>query len=146
MHFQLTEEQSAFAEVVRRLAMAELSAGALQRAHSAEYPWEIAARLAASGFIGITIPEVDGGAGGSLMDAVIAIQELALVCPKSADIAQAGNFGAIRTFAEYASAAQKSRFLPDLLAGRALISLGMSEPEAGSAVTELTTSAKPEGE
>jgi len=88
-----------------------------------------------------------GGAGGSLMDAVIAIQELALVCPKSADIAQAGNFGAIRTFAEYCQrGAEVALSLPDLLAGRALISLGMSEPEAGSAVTELTTSAKPEGE
>ena len=75
--------------------------------------------------------------GGTLMDAVIAIQEVALVCPKSADIVQAGNFGPIRTFAEYATPEQKARFLPDLLAGRKLISLGMTEPDAGSAVTEL---------
>lgn len=59
---------------------------------------------------------------------------------------QAGNFGPLRTFAEYASPAQKERFLPDLLAGRNLIALGMSEPDAGSAVTELKTSARPDGE
>jgi alkylation response protein AidB-like acyl-CoA dehydrogenase len=71
---------------------------------------------------------------------------VALVCPKSADIVQAGNFGPIRTFVEYASAEQKASFLPDLLGGRKLIALGMSEPDAGSAVTELKTSARIEGD
>ena len=78
------------------------------------------------GMIGITIRAEDGGLGGSLMDAVITIQELAMVCPKSADVAQAGNFGPIRTFAEFATPSQKAKWLPDLLAGKKLISLGMS--------------------
>ena len=91
-------------------------------------------------------PEADGGQGGTLMHAVLAIQEVALACPKSADIVQAGNFGPIRTFVEYATEEQKRRFLPDLLAGRKLIALGMSEPDAGSAVTELKTSARIDGE
>jgi len=76
------------------------------------------------------------------MDAVIAIQEVAMHCPKSADVVQAGNFGAIRTFTEYASEQQKEKYLPDLLAGKKILGLGMSEPGAGSAVTELQTSAK----
>jgi len=59
---------------------------------------------------------------------------------------QAGNFGPIRTFVEYATPEQKKRFLPDLLGGRKLISLGMTEPDAGSAVTELKTSARQEGD
>ena len=50
---------------------------------------------------------------------------------------EAGNFGPLRTFAEYASADQKRRYLPDLLAGRKVIALGMSEPEAGSAATDI---------
>ena len=87
--------------------------------------------------MGITIPEKDGGIGGTLMDAVIAIEQVALVCPRSADVVQFGNFGPIRTFAEYATPAQKQRWLPALLSGGAVISLGMSEPDAGSAVTEL---------
>ena len=95
--------------------------------------------------MGITIPEKDGGVGGTLMDAVIAIEQVALVCPRSADVVQFGNFGPIRTFAEYATPAQKQRWLPALLSGGAVISLGMSEPAAGSAVTELTTSAKQDG-
>ena len=146
MNFDLTAEQTAFAESVRRFAEAKLKAGALERAHATTYPWDIARTLADQGLLGITIPEKDGGVGGTLMDAVIAIQEVALVCPKSADIVQAGNFGAIRTLAEYATAEQKARFLPDLLAGRKIISIGMTEPDAGSAVTDLTTSATRDGD
>ncbi len=146
MNFELNEEQRAFAESVRRFAQAELAPGALERAHDAVYPWEIATRIAKQGLLGILFPENDGGAGGTLMDAVIAIQEVALACPKSADIVQAGNFGPIRTFVEYATTEQKSRFLPDLLAGRKLISLGMTESDAGSAVTDLRTTARADGD
>jgi alkylation response protein AidB-like acyl-CoA dehydrogenase len=56
---------------------------------------------------------------------------------------QAGNFGPIRTFAEYASDQQRERYLPGLLAGETVIGLGMTEPEAGSAVTDLATTASP---
>lgn len=146
MNFELSEEHQAFAESVRRFAQDRLAAGALERAHSAQYPWDVARMLAEQGLLGIAFAEADGGQGGTLMHAVIAIQEIALVCPKSADIVQAGNFGPIRTFVEYASAEQKARFLPDLLAGRRLIALGMTEPDAGSAVTELKTSARSDGD
>lgn len=146
MNFDLTEEQRAFADSVRGFAQRELAAGILERAHSSQYPWETAQKIAAQGLMGIAFPEADGGMGGTLMDAVIAIQEVALVCPRSADIVQAGNFGPIRTFVEYASAEQKQRFLPDLLGGRKIMSLGMTEPDAGSAVTDLRTSATQEGD
>lgn len=146
MNFELSEEHQAFAQSVRRFAQDKLAPGALQRAHSAQYPWDAARMLAEQGLLGIAFPEEDGGQGGTLMHAVIAIQEIALVCPKSADIVQAGNFGPIRTFVEYATPEQKARFLPDLLAGRKLIALGMTEPEAGSAVTELRTTARRDGD
>jgi alkylation response protein AidB-like acyl-CoA dehydrogenase len=142
MDFQLSDEHQAFADSVRRFARDKLAAGALQRAHSSDYPWDAAKMLADNGLLGIAFPPRDGGQGGTLMHAVLAIQEVALVCPKSADIVQAGNFGPIRTFVEYATAEQKTRFLPGLLAGRELIALGMSEPDAGSAVTELKTTAR----
>jgi len=145
MDFDFTEEQRAFADSVRRFARAELAPGALERAHSPAYPWETAAKIARQGLLGILFAEDDGGMGGTLMDAVIAIQEVALACPKSADIVQAGNFGPIRTFVEYATAEQKARYLPELLAGKSLLSLGMTEPEAGSAVTDLRTTAREEG-
>jgi len=80
------------------------------------------------------------------MDAVIAIEAVASSCPKSADVVQAGNFGAVRTFAEYASDELRNLLLPGFLSGELLLGLGMTEPEAGSAVTELTTSARGEGD
>jgi alkylation response protein AidB-like acyl-CoA dehydrogenase len=146
MDFHLNEEHGSFAQAVRRFAQNELAPGALARAHSAAYPTDVAKALARQGLLGIAFDERDGGQGGSLMHAVLAIQEVALACPKSADIVQAGNFGPIRTFVEYASSTQKARYLPGLLKGEQVICLGMSEPEAGSAVTELVTSATLEGD
>lgn len=145
MDFTLSEEDQAFAESVRRFAEDKLSGGALQRAHSKDFPWEVSKMLADQGLLGITFPEQDGGQGGTLMQAILAIQEIALACPKSGDIIQAGNFGPIRTFVEYASPEQKTRFLPDLLAGKSVIALAMTEPDAGSAVTELKTALTSDG-
>jgi alkylation response protein AidB-like acyl-CoA dehydrogenase len=141
-----SDDRARFAESVRDFARARLATGALERAHATTYPWDVAEMLAAQGLLGLTIPERDGGQGASLLDAVTAIQEIGMVCPRSADVVQAGNFGALRTFAEYATDEQKARFLPGFLAGETLLGLAMSEPEAGSAVTELTTTAEPDGD
>ena len=146
MDFNLTEDQRIFYDTVKKFAQNELADGALERAHSDEYPWDVAEKFAELGLLGITIPEEKGGIGGTLMDAVMAIQAVAEVCPRSADVVQAGNFGAIRTFAEYASDDQRERFLPRILQGKAVMSVGMSEPEAGSAVTELRTTATEDGD
>ncbi|MFG1347783.1 acyl-CoA dehydrogenase family protein [Xanthobacter autotrophicus DSM 431] len=146
MDFNLTEEQTLFRDSVRAFAEKHLAAGALARAHSDDYPWQVAELMAQQGLLGITASEDSGGAGGTLMDAVIAIQEIARACPRSADVVQAGNFGAIRVLMQYGTPEQKERYLKPLLAGRGLISVAMTEPNAGSAVTELTTSVKPDGD
>src|SRR6185503_909895 len=109
MNFDFTEEQTLFAESVRRFAQAHLEKDALARAHDPRFPFDVAQRMSEQGLMGITIPEADGGLGGSLMDAVIAIEQVAAVCPRSSDVVQFGNFGQIRTFAEYGSPAQKAR-------------------------------------
>jgi alkylation response protein AidB-like acyl-CoA dehydrogenase len=145
MNFQFTPEQEEFRVAVRRFAERHLKAGARERAHSPDYPWDVAKLMAAQGLLGISMPEADGGQGGTLMDAVIAIETVASVCPRSADVVQAGNFGPVRVLAEYGTALQKERYLKRILAGEGLISVGMTEPEAGSAVTDLATSAKPDG-
>lgn len=145
MDFTLTPEQRQFQDTVSKFAQAELAADKVARANARAYPWDVARKMAELGLIGLTIPAEKGGHGGTLVDAILAIQAVAAACPRSADVVQAGNFGAIRTFSEYASDAQRSRFLPDLLAGKAVMAVGMTEPEAGSAVTELRTSATQDG-
>jgi len=146
MNFELSEEQRQFQEAVRGFAERHLREGALARAHSSQHPFDVAKLMAQQGLLGITIPEKDGGQGGTLMDAVIAIETVAQVCPRSADVIQAGNFGAIRVLAEYGTADQKKRYLSRLLSGEGVISVGMTEPEAGSAVTDLKTTATPDGQ
>ncbi len=145
MDFALSEEQRMFADSVRGFAERHLAADALTRAHDSGFPFDVAKLMAEQGLLGVTFPESDGGAGGTVMDAVLAIQEIAMVCPRSADVFQAGNFGPIRTFVEYATEEQKERYLGRLMAGEIAISLCMSEPEAGSAVTDLVTTLTPDG-
>ncbi|MGE5522525.1 MAG: acyl-CoA dehydrogenase family protein [Rhodospirillaceae bacterium] len=146
MNFELTAEQTAFRDAVRGFAERHLRNGALERAHSADHPWDVSRLMAEQGLLGITIPEKDGGQGGTLMDAILAIETVAQVCPRSADVVQAGNFGAIRVLAEYGTEDQKKRYLKRLLSGEGVICVGMTEPEAGSAVTDLRTTAKPDGD
>ncbi len=141
MNFTLTEEQRHFIESVKKFAERHLSEDSLSRAHTTEYPRDVAKILANQGLMGITLTETSGGQGGNLMDAVLAIEQIANICPRSADVIQAGNFGAIRTLAEFGSEFLKEKYLSSLLKGDTLIAIGMTEPEAGSAVTDLKTSA-----
>ncbi len=145
MDFNLTEEQITFQNSVRSLAEKYLQENNLKRAHNPLFPKDIAKLFSKNGLMGITLPEKDGGQGGKLMDAVLAIEQVALICPRSADVIQAGSFGPIRTFAEYASNYQKEKYLKKLLNGDMVIGLGMTEPNAGSAVTDLTTKATQDG-
>jgi alkylation response protein AidB-like acyl-CoA dehydrogenase len=146
MNFRMTPEQETFRESVKRFAEKHLAEGARERAHAPGYPFDVAKLMAKQGLLGITIAEADGGQGGTLIDAVIAIETVASACPRSADVVQAGNFGPIRVLAEYGTKSQKERYLGRLLAGESVISVGMTEPEAGSAVTDLQTSATPDGQ
>jgi len=145
MDFNWSEQQTLFRDSVAAFARRELADGALERAHSAQFPHAVAKKMADAGLLGITIPEADGGGGGTLMDAVIAIETIATVCPRSADVIQEGNFGAIRVLAHFANADQKQRYLAPILKGEEVIAVAMTEPEAGSATTDLVTSATPDG-
>src|SRR5262245_19811261 len=145
MDFRLTSEQQQFRDSVLRFSQKELATGALARAHDPKYPWDVAKKMAKQGLLGIAIREEDGGQGGTLIDAVLAIEAVASACPRSADVIQAGNFGPIRVLAEYGSADQKKKFLSKLLSGEAVISVGMTAPEAGSAVTDLSSKATRDG-
>jgi alkylation response protein AidB-like acyl-CoA dehydrogenase len=141
MNFNFTPEQTEFRDSVLRFSIDKLKGKAKERAHSPDYPRDVAKLMAKQGLLGITIAEADGGQGGSLMDAVIAIEAVASVCPRSADVVQAGNFGPIRVLAQYGSVFQKQTYLKPLLEGESVISVGMTEPDAGSAVTDLQTKA-----
>src|SRR4030081_3550509 len=82
MQDSVTEEQQAFADSVHRFACAHLEKDKLKRAHDPCYPFDVAKLMSAQGLMGISLPEADGGQGGTLMDAIIAIEQIAAVCPR----------------------------------------------------------------
>ncbi|WP_028924651.1 acyl-CoA dehydrogenase family protein [Pseudonocardia acaciae] len=142
MDFTLTAEQRDLREAALRLARDHFARDAFRRDG---YAWDSARTLAKAGFTGIMMSEEDGGQGGTLFDAVLVMEAVSQVCPHSGDAVQATNFGAIRQVSELASAELKREVLPGLLAGDALVAAGMSEPGAGSALTELRTTARYDG-
>lgn len=146
MDFQLTEEQRHLQRSARRLAQEQFAAKAFTWDVTGEYPWDNAKTLANAGLAGITISEELGGQGGTLSDAVLVMEAVSEVCPNSGDFIQATNFGAIRQVAEFGSERLRKEILPILLAGDGLISVGMSEAEAGSGLTDLTTAARVEAD
>ena len=146
MDFNLTEPQRMFRDAVARFAANELAAGSLARAHRAEFPRDVAKQMAGAGLLGITVAEEDGGTGGQLMDAVLAIEQVARHCPRSADVIAEGNFGAVRVLARFGTAEQKRRVLAPVLRGEQVLVVAMTEPDAGSATTDLETSATPDGD
>lgn len=147
MDFRFTDEQELFRRTVRDLARRHFTARAFTwEEGEGEYPWENARILAEHELLGMRIPVEEGGSGASLMDCVIAITEITKVCPHTGDVFQAGNFGAIQQVAFLGSPFLKREVLPRLLSGETIITAGMTEPNAGSAVTDLRTTARFDGD
>jgi len=148
MDLNFTDEQKMLQDSVRRLSLKYFAPKAFtwETGAGGTYPWENAKILAENGLMGMRLPEEYGGCSATLMDCVIAITEITKVCPHTADVFQAGNFGAIQQIAFLGNDFLKKTVLPELVAGKAIITAAMSEPNAGSAVTDLSTTARFEGD
>lgn len=142
MDFNLTEEQRELQKWASKLSKETFSDEAYTWEKKGEVPWENARILAEHGLMGMTIPKEDGGQGMSLIESIIVMEEIAKVCPSTADMFQVGNFGAIRQLSAYGSDKLKQKTLPGILSGNELISVAMTEPNAGSATTDLQTKAR----
>jgi alkylation response protein AidB-like acyl-CoA dehydrogenase len=103
-------------------------------------------RLADLGFLGIALPEEHGGQGGSLVDALIVIEELAKVCRPAAFQVFEANVGPIRAVEHFGTPEQKAHYLPRVARGEVTMAIGISEPDAGSAATDMRTAARREGD
>jgi alkylation response protein AidB-like acyl-CoA dehydrogenase len=103
-------------------------------------------RLADLGFLGIVLPEEYGGQGGSLLDALIVIEELAKVCRPAAFQVFEANVGPIRVVEHFGTPEQRAHYLPRVARGEVTMAIGVSEPDAGSAATDMRTAARREGD
>jgi alkylation response protein AidB-like acyl-CoA dehydrogenase len=141
MDFSLSDEQRDMVAMATRVAN-DLP----EKLDTDGYPWETMQLLAEVGLAGIALPPEEGGQGLGLLDAVLAIEAVARARPRAADMLQAMNFGAIRQLAAFGTEAQKEAYLAPVLRGEKLVTVGMTEPEAGSAVSDLRTTARVDGE
>lgn len=145
MDFRLSEEQQRLKDMAGRFARDAFGPTAFQHEEREGFLWDHARLLAENGFTGIDFPEEDGGQGGSLFDAMIVLDQVAQVDPHAADVVQAFNFGGIRQLQRLGSPDAKARWLGRALAGELLVSVAMTEPDAGSDLTRISTRARRQG-
>ena len=138
MDFDLTQEQRRLQGEARRLAETVIAPRAAEVDRTETYPWDNVAALRDAGLLGYTIPQAYGGAGGSFLDAAIIVEEMARVCGVTGRIAVEANMGAISAVMHYGSEAQK-RLAAELVLGGDKPAICITEPEAGSAATDMTT-------
>ncbi len=112
---------------------------------SREYCWPNVADLTEAGLMGMTIPEEYGGQGASFYDTVLVIEEIAKACTLSARIVVEANMGGISAVMAYGTEDQKARCAAEVLAGDKP-AICITEPDAGSAATEMQTTAKRQGD
>lgn len=147
MEFGLTDQQQQLRDAARRFAQTELSGLALELEEKNEpVPAGMTKRYAALGYLGINLPEQYGGHGLSHLDAVIVLEEFAKISPAVAFPVFESCFGPILAIAHFAPEALRKRLVPQVVAGERIVAVAMSEPEAGSALTDLRTRAVIEGD
>ncbi|WP_370327878.1 acyl-CoA dehydrogenase family protein [Euzebya sp.] len=143
----LTDEQQELRALAARVAGERYAPLALEWDRDGTHlPDAERRRLAELGFLGIAIPEAHGGAGGELLDALLVIEELAKRNQVAAFCAFEANTGPARVIEVFGTPEQRARLLPPIVAGEVTLAVSISEPDAGSAATDLTTTARREGD
>ena len=140
MNFNLSEEQKALQNSVRKFAQTELPEIAKQIEETGHPPnMEIRKRFGELGYLGVNLSAKYGGSGGSHLDAVIVLEELAKISIAVAFPVFESCFGPSLAIAHFGSETLKDWLLPDICSGNLILAVSMSEPNAGSALTDLST-------
>lgn len=141
---ELTAVQQALRARASALAR-EIEPTAAETDRTERYPWPVIAQMVEAGFMGMTIPREFGGAGASYFDAVLVVEELAKGCAVAGRVAVEANMGAVGAVMAYGTPAQKKLAASLVLAGDKP-AICITEPDAGSAATEMRTTAVRKGD
>ena len=144
--FSLSEDQEILRQEVRRFAEERIRPGVAERDAERRFPAEIVAEMGALGLLGMLVDEEFGGAGFDPLSYVVAVEELARICPATAGTMSVTNSVCCWPIAHFGSDSLKHRVLPDLASGRTLGGFGLTEPEAGSDAGSLRTRAVRDGD
>ena len=145
MDFDLTDSQREIRQKAREIAESKIAPRAAHWDETEEYPWENARILADAGFMGMNIPGEFGGPERPLIEAVLVVEEMAKVCGITGRIVVDSNMGVVGAIIKYGTEEQKKKYLPMVLQGDKP-AIVITEPEAGSAATDMTTRAVLDGD
>jgi len=147
MDFSLSEEQVALKETARRFAQGELGPLAREIDETGEpvsHDWM--KRYAELGFLGINAKEENGGLGLSHLDAFLVMEEFAKISVGVGFPVFECCAGPVRIVEALGHASLRERVMPKVIGGEMLVAISMSEPNAGTALTDLSTRAEIVGE
>lgn len=140
MNFALTDEQRQLQEAAREFARAELPAIAAECERDNKPPSHaLIRRYAEMGFLGINVSSDLGGLGLGNIEALVVLEEFAKISSAVAFPIFESSVGPVRAIEHFGSDELKRRVVPKVCAGEMVVAVSMSEPDAGSALTDLKT-------
>tara|TARA_B100000378_G_scaffold278794_1_gene283564 strand:- start:9824 stop:10984 length:1161 start_codon:yes stop_codon:yes gene_type:complete len=147
LDFRLTEEQQELQQAARTFARAELPAIAAQLERDNAPPSrELIKRYADMGFLGINVSGDLGGLGLGNIEALVVLEEFAKISSAVAFPIFESSVGPVRAIEHFGSDALKQRIVPKVCSGEMIVAVSMSEPDAGSALTDLKTKGVAKGD
>ena len=139
--FALSREHEEFRASVRAFAEEQIAPHAAEWDRKHHFPVDTVRAMGELGLFGLTAPEAYGG-GGDFTSLCVAIEELGRVDQSMGITLEAAVGLGITPILEYGTEEQRQRWLPDLVAGRALAAFGLTEPGSGSDAGGLKTRAE----
>jgi alkylation response protein AidB-like acyl-CoA dehydrogenase len=142
---KFTEEQTAFRDSVRRMVERHVAPIAAEIDETDRFPVELVKLFGEMGLMQLWVPERYGGPDGNLTMMCIAREEISRVSPACGSIAGL-NTMFIMPLLHFGSEEQRQRFLPEVARGGVVTAIAISEPQAGSDVSAMTTRAVRDGD
>ncbi len=146
MSFELSAEHEAFRAVVRDFAEHEIAPHVALWDREHFFPVETVHAMGDLGLFGLVVPDEYGGSAADFTSLCVAIEELGRIDQSIGITLEAGVGLGINPILTYGTPEQRERWLPDLVAGRALAGFGLTEPEAGSDAGATKTRAVLDGD
>ena len=147
MNFELSEEQLLIRESVVKLCADFPDDYWSKKDTEHEFPWDFYEAMAEAGWLGIAIPEAYGGSGRGITEASLVLEEVAAsgAAMNGATSLHLSIFG-MHPVVKYGSEEMKQKYLPRVAKGDLHVAFGVTEPDAGTDTTSITTSARLEGD
>ena len=147
MDFKLTSEQLELQKVAREFAQNELTDLADEMEESSNpVPKDVLKKISELGFLGVNTPTEYGGQGLSNLDAIIILEEFGKISSAVGWPVFEANAGPVKVIEHFGSDALKQRVIPKVCQGEMVVAVSMSEPNAGTGLTDLTTKAEIKGD